>query len=142
MTDDDIASLYTLGDHGQTIDGIVNDVRGRTVKDTDGSDIGMVTDLLVDDQEQKVRFLVVEHAGFLGIGETRTLLPVEAITTIGEDEVFVDQSSEQVLSAPSYVPSLVDDHPHHASVYKHYGHNPYWGTGAPYPIGGGGMGHR
>lgn len=141
MTDDEIATLYTLGDRGKTIDGIVNDVRGRTVQDTDGAEIGMVTDLLVDDQEQKVRFMVVEHAGFLGMGETRTLLPVEAITTISADRVCIDQSSEQVSSAPRYVPSLVDDCPHHASVYQHYGHDPYWGAGAPFPIGGGGMGH-
>lgn len=67
MTDDEVASLYNLGDRGRTIDGIVNDVHGRTVHDTDGADIGMVTDL------------------------------------------------------------LVDDHPHHASVHEHDGHDPYWG---------------
>lgn len=141
MADDDIATLYTLGERGQTTDTIADDVRGRTVKDTDGVVIGMVTDLLVDDQERKVRFMVVEHAGFLGMGETRTLIPVEAITSMTADEVLIDQSSEQVSKAPGYVPDLVDDHAHHASVYKHYGHNPYRGRGAPYPIGGGGMGH-
>lgn len=136
-----MATLYTLGDRGQTVEGVANDVRGRTVRDTDGAEIGMVADLLVDDQEHKVRFMVVEHDGFLGIGETRTLLPVENITSITTDEVLIDQSSEKVASAPEYDPDLVDDHPHHVSVYKHYGSNPYRGSGAPYPIGGGGMGH-
>ncbi|MDQ2852657.1 PRC-barrel domain-containing protein [Dermatophilaceae bacterium Sec6.4] len=141
MPDDEIATLYTLGDRGQTIEGVLNDVRGRTVRDIDGAEIGMVADLLVDDQEHKVRFMVVEHSGFLGMGETRTLLPVETITSITTDEVLIDQSSEKVASAPEYDPDLVDDHPHHVSVHKHYGSNPYRGSGAPYPIGGGGMGH-
>lgn len=50
----DIATLYTLRDRGQTIYGAVDDVRGRTVKDTDGTDIAMVTDLLINDHEQQV----------------------------------------------------------------------------------------
>ncbi len=122
MTDDDVATLYTLGDRGQTIEGTVNDVRGRAVRDRNGTAIGMVTDILVDDQEQKVRFMVVEQAGFLGMGETRTLVPVEAITSVTADEVLIDQSGERVSSAPSYAPDLVDDHAHHSSVYRHYGH--------------------
>ncbi|XAS74884.1 PRC-barrel domain-containing protein [Dermatophilaceae bacterium Sec6.4] len=128
-TQDDIATLYTLGDRGQTIDGTVDDVRGRTVKDTDGTDIGMVADLLIDDHEQHVRFLVVEHNGFLGIGETRTLVPVEAITTTTADEVLIDQSREHVTSAPAYVPSLINDQAYHASIYHHYGHASHWGHG-------------
>lgn len=127
--DDDVATLYTLGDRGETIDGLANEVRGRTVKATDGTDIGMVMDLLVDDQENKVRFLVVEHGGFLGFGESRTLVPVEAITKTTANEVLIDQSREKVTSAPTYVPSLVADRAHHASVYDHYGHLPHWGHG-------------
>ncbi|XAS75704.1 PRC-barrel domain-containing protein [Dermatophilaceae bacterium Sec6.4] len=126
---DDIATLYTLGDRGQTVDGTVDDVRGRTVKEADGTDIGMVTDLIVDDHEQQVRFLVVEHDGFLGNNETRTLVPVEAITTTTAAEVFIDQSREHVASAPIYHPSLVHDRAHHASINHHYGHAPHWGHG-------------
>ncbi len=126
---DDIATLYTLGDRGQTVDGTVDDVRGRTVKEADGLDIGMVTDLLIDDHEQHVRFLVVEHDGFLGIGATRTLVPVEAITTTTAQEVFINQSRQQVTSAPAYVPHLVDDQAYHASISHHYGQAPHWGHG-------------
>jgi len=36
MTMNDNATLYILGDHGQTVDGAANDVRGREVKDKDG----------------------------------------------------------------------------------------------------------
>lgn len=131
-TDGD-ATLYTLGDRGQTVDGSANDVRGREVKDKDGESIGKVADLLVDDQEKKVRFLLVEHGGFLGFDTTKTLIPVDAVTTITEHEVFINQSAERVASVPGYTPDLVDDRPYHASIYSHYGHRPYWGPGYAYP---------
>jgi sporulation protein YlmC with PRC-barrel domain len=136
MTSNDNATLYTLGDRGQTVDGSGNDVRGRAVKDKDGAGIGKVTDLLVDDQEQKVRFLLVEHGGFLGLGEKKTLIPVDAVTKVTQDEVMIDQSSERVAAAPGYRPDLVDDRRYHASVYDHYGYPPYWGGGDyVYPLG-------
>jgi sporulation protein YlmC with PRC-barrel domain len=132
MTTKHNATLYTLGDRGQTIDGLANDVRGRHVKDKNGEGIGKVADLLVDDLENKVRFLLVEHGGFLGFGETKSLIPVDAITKITENDVYVDQSRERVAAAPAYTPELVDDRPYHASIYSYYGYAP-WGVGDGYP---------
>ncbi len=134
-SNDDNATLYTLGDRGQTVDGSATDVRGREVKDKDGEGIGKVADLLVDDREEKVRFLVVEHGGFLGFNEKKTLIPVDAVTKITESEVFIDQSRERVAAAPGYDPALVDDRPLHSSIYGYYGYAPYWGAGYVYPMG-------
>lgn len=134
-SNDDNATLYTLGDRGQTVDGSNDDVRGREVKDKDGEGIGKVADLLVDDREEKVRFLLVEHGGFLGFGDTKTLIPVDAVTKITETEVFIDQSRDRIASAPGYDPNLVDDRPYHASIYNHYGYTPFWGGGYMYPMG-------
>lgn len=136
MTDNDSATLYTLGDRGQVVDGSANDIRGREVKDKDGIGVGKVADLLVDDQEKKVRFLLVAHGGFLGFGDTKTLIPVDAVTKVNEHVVFIDQSHERVASAPSYAPDLVDDRAHHASVYSHYGNTPHWSHGyvSPPPL--------
>ncbi len=135
MTDNHTATLYTLGDRGQTVDGSANDVRGRQVKDNNGDGIGKVADLLVDDQKEKVRFLLVEHGGFLGFGETKSLIPVDAVTKITEDDVSVDQSRERVAAAPGYTPDLVDDRPYHSSLYGYYGYAPFWGGGYTYPAG-------
>ena len=74
----------------------------------------------------KVRFLLVEHGGFLGFGETKSLIPVEAVTKITEQLVYVDQSRERVAAAPGYTPDLVDDRPHHAGIYGHYGYATFW----------------
>ena len=96
MTVDDKVTLYILGDRGRTVDGSANDVRGSEVKDKDGHGIGIgigigigkVADLVVDDREIKVRFLLVEHGGFLGFGEKKTLIPVDVVTKVTENEVF------------------------------------------------------
>ena len=129
MTQNDNATLYILGDRGQTVDKSADDVRGREVKDKDGNGIGKVADLLVDDREEKVRFLLVEHGGFLGFGQTKSLIPVDAITKITDDDVYVDQTREHIAAAPGYAPDLVDDRPYHASIYGYYGYTPFWGGG-------------
>lgn len=134
MTMNDSATLYTLGDRGQTVDGSANDVRGRQVKDKNGDSIGKVADLLVDDQEKKVRFLLVEHGGLLGFHETMTLIPVDAITKVTEDDVVIDTFRDRVAAAPGYSPALVDDRPYHADIYDHYGYAPYWNRGYMYPL--------
>ncbi len=127
------ATLYVLGDRGQTVDGTDNDVRGRQVNDKNGYGIGKVADLLVDDLE-KVRFLLVEHGGFMGFGAAKSLIPVDAVTKITEYDVFIDQSRERVAAAPGYDPALVDDRPYHQGLYDHYGHKPYWGAGYAHPF--------
>ncbi|GAB2917767.1 hypothetical protein GCM10027047_14350 [Rhodococcus aerolatus] len=132
MAPGDDATIYTLGDRGLTVDGSANDVRGRTVRDKDGHGIGRVSELLVDDQTSKVRFLLVEHGGFLGFGATRTLIPAEVVTQTTEHEVRIDRSRDRVAAAPGYDPDLVDDRPHHADIYAHYGLTPDWGAGYPF----------
>ena len=141
MTSTEKATLYTLGDRGQTIAGSANDVRGREVQDNEGVVIGKVEDLLIDDQENKVRFLLVEHGGFLGFGQKKTLIPVDVVTKVTETKVMIDQSSNRIAAAPGYDPDLVNDHLYHGSLYNYYGYAPYWGAGYMYPMGiGMGMG--
>ncbi len=134
MTTHDNATLYALGDRGQTVDGSANDVRGRQVKDHAGKAIGKVADLIVDDQDKKVRFLLVDHGGFLGFGGTHTMIPVDAVSDVTHDEVVIDQSCDRIASAPGYAPDLIDDRPYQAQLYSHYGYTPYWGLGYAGPL--------
>ena len=126
MTGNESGSLYELGAHGKTVDGSANDVRGRTVKDNGGTVIGKVGGLLLDYKEKKVRILVVEQGGFIGLGHKAVLIPVEAIARVTEDDVWVDQTHERVGSAPPYSPDLIDDWSFHSRIFRHYGYPPYW----------------
>ena len=134
MPVDDTNKLVRLSDLDEEIAARDADVRGRDVKDKNGEDLGKVEDLLVDEQESKVRFLVIASGGFLGIGKDKAFLPVDAITQILDDEVRVDQTREHVSGAPPYDPELVYEQPYFDEVYGYYGYVPYWGSGYTYPI--------
>lgn len=107
------------------------DVRDRTVVDVNGDDIGHVEDLMLDQDESKVRFLQVGAGGFLGIGERKFLIPVDAISRIDDDHVYVDRSREHIIAGPDYDPTLVRDDTNALweNTYTYYGYAPFWAPG-------------
>src|SRR5687767_7690569 len=109
MTTHDFATLSLLGDSDLTVADGEEDIRGRIVKDRDGTQIGTVDDLLIDKVDRKVRLLRVESGGFLGIGETQVFIPVDAITMITDIEVWIDQSHDHVARESRYEPHLVTE---------------------------------
>jgi sporulation protein YlmC with PRC-barrel domain len=127
------AALLKLGDTDQTVANPDEDVRGRAIKDHDGEDLGKVDDLLVDDTERRVRFLVAEHGGILGIGARHSFIPVDAITRITPDEVHVNESRERIAGAPRYDPTISDELGCYESIYSYYGFPPFWGAGYANP---------
>jgi sporulation protein YlmC with PRC-barrel domain len=83
------------------------DIRGRKVMDQDGNEIGKVDDLLVDPRQRRVRFIQVTSGGFLGIGGTMLLVPVEAVTRFDREGVEIDRSG-RAMGAMRYNPTLTD----------------------------------
>jgi len=120
-------SEMTLADSGE-------DVRGRTVLDRNGNEIGTVDALLLDEGESKVRFLRVKAGGFLGIGARKFLVPVDAVTAVDADHVHVDRTREQAAGAPIYDPNLAYDQDYYGDVYGYWGYAPYWGPGYVAPM--------
>jgi CBS domain-containing protein len=132
MTNDMGAKLVRLSDTNLTLADRAEDIRGLKVLDLSGEDLGTVNDLLIDERDHKVRFIEVSSGGFLGLGATKFLLPVEAITRIDVDVVHINQSRERVAGAPQYDPALVEER-YVSDVYSHYGYPPYWGPDYHYP---------
>lgn len=117
-----VPSLSRLHDIDRTVSASDEDIRGRMVKDKDGRDIGRIEHLLID-AGQKIRFMEVGSGGFLGLGETKSFIPVEAITRITADEVYISPSSEHVAGAPRYEPDLVANDPGYLlDLYPYYGY--------------------
>ena len=133
LTDVATGKLVKLGDTDLTVADQSQDIRGRKVVDRQGEEIGHVDALVLDDRESKVRFLRVASGGFLGIGESTFLLPVDAIAQIGDDQVVVDQTREHVAGAPAYDPDLTYEQDYYGGLYGYYGYGPYWGPGYVYP---------
>jgi sporulation protein YlmC with PRC-barrel domain len=131
------ATLRRLSDTELTVADPTEDIRNRKVVDRDGEEIGEVNDLLIDDRDRRVRFLEVASGGFLGIGQTKFLIPVDAITRVREDTVYISQTRQHIAGAPSYDPDLIHreagEGSYYGDVYRHYGYPPYWGPGYTYP---------
>jgi CBS domain-containing protein/sporulation protein YlmC with PRC-barrel domain len=126
------ARLVRLSDTNLTLAEQAEDIRALKVLDLAGEEVGTVNDLFIDEQERKVRFLEVSSGGFLGLGATKFLLPVDAISRITPDVVHINQSRERVAGAPRYDPTLVEER-YASDVYSHYGYPPYWGVDYTYP---------
>ncbi len=130
--------LSRLRDNAETVSGSDEDIRGRMVKDKDGQDLGKIEGLMVDDVEHRVRFMEVASGGFLGFGERKSYIPVEAITRITADEVHINRTREHVAGAPPYDPALVtEDADYFFGLYPYYGYQSYMGsfpTSTGYPF--------
>src|ERR671922_215469 len=126
------AKFVRISDTNLTLAEPGEDIRGLKALDLAGEELGTVDDLFIDEQERKVRFLEVSSGGFLGLGATKFLLPVDAITRITADVVHINQSRERVAGAPTYDPTLVEER-YVSNVYSHYGYPPYWGPDYRYP---------
>ena len=119
------ADLVRLSDSGLVLEDLAQDVRGLDVYDNDGDQIGTVEDLYADAEERKVRFLDVAAGGFLGLGEKRFLIPVEAVSEVREDGVVVvDQKRRKVAESPLFDADVVPQPLYQHELYKYYGYLP------------------
>ena len=125
--------LIRLSDTGQTVADPAADVRGRRVHDSTGEEVGKVEDLLIDDEERRVRFLRVGAGGFLGLGKDHFLVPVDAITSVEQESVTVSRDRARLQDVPVYDPELAEDPAYYANVYGWWGYGPYWAPGYTYP---------
>jgi sporulation protein YlmC with PRC-barrel domain len=125
-------ALHKLSDTHLTMAHGAEDIRGRQVLDTAGESLGEIDDLFVDEAEQKVRLLQVMSGGFLGLGKTTFLIPVEAIQRITNEAIYICQTRECVAGAPRYEPALVEKR-HLCEVYSYYGYVPFWEPAYPEP---------
>jgi sporulation protein YlmC with PRC-barrel domain len=106
-----------------------DDVRGKDVYDAQGQRIGSVEDLYIERKEREVRFLEVGAGGFLGIGEKRFLVPVEAVTQVTEDRVTIEPERTQKVEGPAPFDTKVAPPPVADRRAGDYASPPYGDTG-------------
>jgi sporulation protein YlmC with PRC-barrel domain len=93
--------LVRMGESSFVPQNLGDDVRGKDVYDAEGQHVGSVEDLYIDCQEREVRFLEVGAGGFLGIGEKRFLVPVEAVVKVAEEWVAIEPERTQKVEGPA-----------------------------------------
>ena len=133
MSPQDYVTLSKLSGAVVALKNATDDMRGRKVKDKGGKDFGKVHDVFVDDHERRPRFLLVNHGGFLGIGEKKSFIPVDAIRVTTSDDVYINDTHDHIAGAPAYDPDLINDRAYQSSIYSYDGYAPYWSAGYTYP---------
>lgn len=127
------ATLYPMSESELTVADPAADVRGRTVVDRNEDELGRVDDLLLDDRENRIRFLRVGEGGFLGIGKSHYLVPVDAVVSVDADRVHIDRERRGMGDVPAYDPELAARPDYYDGVYGWWGAAPFWGAGYRYP---------
>lgn len=108
------------------------DIRGKDVYDAHGKQIGSVDDLYIDRHERKVCFLEVGAGGFLGVGEKHFLVPVEAVTEVGEGQVTIVSGNEKVVESPPFDTKVVPPATNsQRDTYDYYSYTDPYQAGVP-----------
>jgi sporulation protein YlmC with PRC-barrel domain len=86
-----------------------SELLGKSLKGTDGEDLGDVNDLIISSQGE-VDFALVSKGGVLGLGDQVVPVPWNAISSgAQEDELMVNISKERFDSAPSFSSDELDN---------------------------------
>jgi len=105
-------------------------ITGDKVVNRQGEDLGDIKDLMIDLDNGRVAYAVLEFGGFLGLGSKLFAVPLTAMEVDTENHRFIfDQSKETLQNAPGFDK---DDWPDFSNrdwgthVHAHYGVRPYW----------------
>ncbi len=103
----------------------VREVLGYRIHAYDG-DIGHAKDLIVDDEEWKVRYLVVDTRSWLPGGDV--LLSISWIKDVSWDEarVTINHSRDEIRNSPKYDPSTPVNREFEEVLHDYYGRPRYW----------------
>ena len=98
------------------------ELRQSRAFDSRGRYVGEVGNLYVDD-DRTLRFVDVVTSGFLGLGKTHHLVPVEAIAEEGLASITLGVDQETIESAPALSnPQAAPDPELQRAIREHYGY--------------------
>src|ERR1039458_8586860 len=105
-----------------------SDLIGMTVKNYQNEKLGKVKDLAVDVESGRVVQVILSTGGFIGIGDTLTVIPPEALHhDVANKVLHLDANKEKLTGAPKFEMSKwaeYSDSEHLSGVYRHYGEEP------------------
>ena len=105
-----------------------SDIIGREVKNSQDKKLGKVEDLAMDLESGRIVQVILATGGFIGIGDTLTPVPPEALHCDAAHKVLrLDADKEKLKGAPKFEASNwaeYSDSNHLAEVYRYYGEEP------------------
>jgi len=109
-------TLVKLDDFEGELEEHWQDIQGHSVLDKNGDEVGTVEDLYIYEDAQAVHLIKVAGS------EHHFLIPVDAVTTVGDEGVNIEQDKELILGSPEYDSEEVPDLETSRAAYAHYGY--------------------
>jgi len=105
-------------------------LRGQSVVNTSGEDLGKIEAVMLDVSEGRIAYAVLSSGGFIGIGNKLLAIPWSALTVDeARTRLVLDASKEQLESAPAFErnrwPSM-EDRNWANEIHTYYEASPYW----------------
>ena len=88
-------------------------ILGRTIRDPDGTEVGRIVDILVDDQGTP-RAALIDFGGFMGVGNRRIAVAWRALKFLPaaqQHQIRLDMTADQIKETPEYKPAPRPDSP-------------------------------
>jgi sporulation protein YlmC with PRC-barrel domain len=103
----------------------IKNVLNYRILATDG-EIGSVSDLIVDDQEMKLRYLVIDTGNWLP--GRKVVLSTAWISSVApeRDTVVMNIEKKRIQEAPEYKPDAVFDREYETRLHDYYRFPYYW----------------
>jgi uncharacterized protein YrrD len=108
----------------------LREVMGYRVHGTDG-DIGHADDLIVDDKDWAIRYLIVDTRSWLPGGDVVLATSWIQDVSWNDAKIFVSHSREEIKNSPKYDPSAGIGREYEEMLHDHYGRPRYWETRGP-----------
>ena len=89
-------------DEARDLLGDFKDIRGMTVINPQGDDVGSVTDLYMDPKQGKLVMASISFGGVWGFGAKNVLVPMDQLEIVNEDHIRVVTTPEIVKNAPEF----------------------------------------
>jgi sporulation protein YlmC with PRC-barrel domain len=87
-------------------------------------DLGKIKDIMIDIQEGRIDYVVIEFGGFLGIGEKYFAVPFKALSINTERHAFILNQTREVLEQ---APGFDKDHWPDTNAHQLSSSTTYWG---------------
>ncbi len=82
-----------------------NQLIGADIRNLKNEDLGEIQDVVFDPQKKEIRYVVIAHGGFLGVGDKQIAVPWNKLkaTTDDDERIYVlDVSEETLEQAPNF----------------------------------------
>lgn len=105
-------------------------LRGNTVKNRMGEDLGEIKDIVIDVDSGQIAYAVLSFGGILGIGDKLFAVPWKSMELNTDEKAFyLDVDKERLENAPGFDKDnwpMTSDRTFVSEVHSYYGVEPYW----------------